>query len=535
MARTEEKKRQLTHKDYTVAWVVVLEVELTPAIKLLDDEHERLPRSDKDDNNYILGQSGQHNVAITCMPYCGTNAAAHTVTNMLRTFPNIRFGLLVGIGGGVPRSSETSPEEDIRLGDVVVSTPKYGHGGVIQYDMGRWEGDGHFKPQSHLNSPPSLLLNAIKELGSRHSLNSGRMDQYITDGRTERAAFPGRDQDRLFRSDYAHVSGNGCKTCDRQKTITRGKRQSDKPVVHEGLIASGNALIRSPQHRDKLRESWDVDCFEMEAAGLMNDFPCLVIRGISDYCDSHKNDAWQPYAALTAAAYAKDLLGVIQGHHVIAEPTATEKVNAPKQDSDSRLSAQDLAPLNDRLNILEQRLQTWDWKLGSMVDRRDSSGQVRELGHRLETLNARLDGLETMISGANSMQSRANQLNERVLELETAMAKATGRSLGETMSSLDYNRLDVSEYGTVGRIEAGRAVVVRKGGGPTRILFKQRFDRVPHVQITPERLSTKNFKNFWLYLYNPGWPCVDQEGFEVGSFIAEGHQIIFRWLAVEIV
>jgi hypothetical protein len=46
----------------------------------------------------------------------------------------------------------------------------------------------------------------------------------------------------------------------------------------------------------------------MEAAGLMNQLPCLVIRGICDYADSHKSKRWQDYAALTAAAYAKILL-----------------------------------------------------------------------------------------------------------------------------------------------------------------------------------------------------------------------------------
>ena len=45
----------------------------------------------------------------------------------------------------------------------------------------------------------------------------------------------------------------------------------------------------------------------MEAAGL-DDFQCLVIRGICDYADSHKNKIWQPHAAAAATAYAKDLL-----------------------------------------------------------------------------------------------------------------------------------------------------------------------------------------------------------------------------------
>ena len=63
--------------------------------------------------------------------------------------------------------------------------------------------------------------------------------------------------------------------------------------------------------RDRLAEQEDIICFEMEAAGLMDNFPCLVIRGICDYADSHKNKIWQQYAAAVAAAYAKALLLVI--------------------------------------------------------------------------------------------------------------------------------------------------------------------------------------------------------------------------------
>ncbi|CAH0017225.1 unnamed protein product, partial [Clonostachys rhizophaga] len=49
----------------------------------------------------------------------------------------------------------------------------------------------------------------------------------------------------------------------------------------------------------------------MEAAGLMDIRPCLPIRGICDYSDSHKNKEWQRYAAATAAAYAGELLEVL--------------------------------------------------------------------------------------------------------------------------------------------------------------------------------------------------------------------------------
>jgi nucleoside phosphorylase len=124
--------------------------------------------------------------------------------------------------------------------------------------------------------------------------------------------FPGEDQDYLFRQDYPHAGGEDCSTCDAARVENRLSRETDDPVVHYGLIASGNAVMRSAQLRDKLRDTWGVLCFEMEAAGLMDDFPCIVIRGICDYSDDHKHKLWQPYSAVVAAAYAKDLLGVVQ-------------------------------------------------------------------------------------------------------------------------------------------------------------------------------------------------------------------------------
>jgi nucleoside phosphorylase len=61
-------------------------------------------------------------------------------------------------------------------------------------------------------------------------------------------------------------------------------------------------------------------CIEMEAAGLMNSFPCIVIRGICDYGDAHKNNMWQRYAAATAAAFAKEFLGFVDAEEVKREP-----------------------------------------------------------------------------------------------------------------------------------------------------------------------------------------------------------------------
>jgi nucleoside phosphorylase len=99
--------------------------------------------------------------------------------------------------------------------------------------------------------------------------------------------------------------------------------------VHYGLIASGNQVIKDATFRDKLVKDLGghVLCIEMEAAGLVNDFPCIVIRGICDYADSHKNKNWQEHAAATAAAFAKELLQHIQPGDVDRERPVKELLN----------------------------------------------------------------------------------------------------------------------------------------------------------------------------------------------------------------
>jgi hypothetical protein len=128
------------------------------------------------------------------------------------------------------------------------------------------------------------------------------------------ARFVHRDtlQDQLFESFYNHMEGSAtCDSCDRSKLVQRYARNSSSPVIHYGIIASGNQVMKDAKTRDLLAEELSAICFEMEAAGLMEPFPCLAIRGICDYADSHKNKEWQEYAAATAAAYAKQLLSVI--------------------------------------------------------------------------------------------------------------------------------------------------------------------------------------------------------------------------------
>jgi nucleoside phosphorylase len=306
---------------YTVGWICAIDTEAVAAVAFFDEEHEPVRHIGRDDNNsYELGRMGDHNVVIAVLPdgEYGTNSTAAVARDMARSFPNIRIGLMVGIGGGAP-----SPEHDIRLGDVVVSRSEGGMGGVIQYDFGKTIQDQTFRQTGFLNQPPALLRTAASALrrrykGKGHNLTEEADKALSKIKKKKRFTRPPGTKDRLYRSHVVHPASGGspsdkCElSCglDDSHLIVRENRDEDDddPAIHYGLIASGNQLMKDARIRDQLASEKHILCFDMEAAGLMNHFPCMVIRGICDYSDSHKNKDWQGFAALMAAAYAKDLL-----------------------------------------------------------------------------------------------------------------------------------------------------------------------------------------------------------------------------------
>ncbi|KAL4936244.1 hypothetical protein BDV06DRAFT_233582 [Aspergillus oleicola] len=307
------------HDDYTAAWICALPLELAAACAMLDERHDSLPvdPDSRDTNNYVLGQIGKHNVVVACLPYgvTGTVSAARVVNQMLSTFKRIKFGLMIGIGGGAPSS-----EHDIRLGDVVVGSPRGMFGGVIQYDFGKTVQEGRFQRTGMLNKPPEVLLTALSNLQAKHLMEGHRIESTIRDMMTKypmmsfQYARPPADIDRLYHAGHEHPENQPtCRSCSLEQLVPRAARppSAPQPDVHYGLIASGDQVVKHGRLRDQLRRELDVLCFEMEAAGLVDSFPCLVIRGISDYADSHKNDVWQGYAAASAAAYAQELMHVI--------------------------------------------------------------------------------------------------------------------------------------------------------------------------------------------------------------------------------
>jgi nucleoside phosphorylase len=302
-----------THDDYPIGVICALAVEKAAFVAMLDEEHETLPTSKHDDNSYTFGRIGIHNVVTACLPagLTGNNSAATVAKDMLRSFP-IKIGLMVGIGGGV-----WSEKVDIRLGDVVVSQPEGKHGGVVQWDFGKMEHSG-FKRTGSLNKPPRPLLHAVQEIKTLHLTDGDTLPDHLSKmvqnkPRMARTfTYQGTEHDYLYLATYNHAGADTCDSCDPKQTVGRQPRPTLDPYIHYGNIASGNEVIKDGPTRDRIAQEEGIICFEMEAAGLMDSFPCLVIRGICDYADSHKNKRWQPYAAATAAAFARELLGVVK-------------------------------------------------------------------------------------------------------------------------------------------------------------------------------------------------------------------------------
>ncbi|OHW97538.1 PFS and TPR domain-containing protein [Colletotrichum incanum] len=262
---------------YTVGWICALPTELAAARTFLDEQHPAPKAVQRNDcNTYTLGTMGKHNVVIAVMPKreYGIAAAAIVAKDLVHSFPNVRIGLMVGVGGGA-----LSQQNDIRLGDIVIGSRNAGKSGVIYYDYGKMmqnQGFTEYMMQGpELESKVQKALIPWKRLQKTHSR-------------------PDASTDQLYKSDFIHPlnSDAACSQACEANTANIG-----------------------------------VLCFEMEAAGLMNHFLCLVIRGICDYSNSHKNKEWQGFAAMVAAAYAKDLLLHIPLNSVKVEKPIREVLN----------------------------------------------------------------------------------------------------------------------------------------------------------------------------------------------------------------
>jgi nucleoside phosphorylase len=319
--------------DFEIALICALSLEAECVYDVLDKiwDDKKYGKAPSDDNAYTLGVIGEHNVVLIHMPGMGTIRAAYAAANLKVSFPNIKLALVVGICGGMPYGIQN---EEILLGDIVISKA------LIQYDFGKQYPQGFKRKADVLDTlgPPSEKILAL--------LTKLEIRQHMRDMQNNTATFlqaiqqnslktkhPGVENDILYHSSYTHKHhspitcdecGKGDEICEaaikmecedlRCESAMRVTRQrlanpsTTEPMIHFGIMGSGDTVMKSGHHRDALAQNERIVAVEMEGAGVWRHGPSIVIKGVCDYADSHKRKGWQRYAAATAAACAKAFL-----------------------------------------------------------------------------------------------------------------------------------------------------------------------------------------------------------------------------------
>lgn len=320
--------RPTSRTEFAIAIICALTLEADAVEALFDEPYDRLSRyyrkHPSDSNTYINGRIGKHNVVLSYMPGMGKGSAASVAANLRVSYPEVRLALVVGICGGAP-SSPGYP--DIFLGDVIISNS------VVEYDFGKQYPDG-FKRKTDvldtLGRPDQEIRGFLKALDARrtrmeyqerivHHLHALRE----TDGMWRHPQI----DDVLFESSYVHkhyeqaspcccdgdsicegALDTSCADIGCKDSEVRRRRSEADISMHIGRVASADTVMKSAQHRDKITKRERAIAFEMEAAGVWDIIPCIIIKGVCDYADSHKNKSWQKYAAATGASAAKAFL-----------------------------------------------------------------------------------------------------------------------------------------------------------------------------------------------------------------------------------
>lgn len=319
---------------YTVAWIAPLEIEARAALLLLDHRHRgRFPLARGDDYIFHAGDICGHNIVVATLPAgqeYGTGSAAALASQVKKFFPNLWFGLLVGVAAGLPRHAGSSPR-DIRLGDVLVALPEGDSAGLVAYDLGKETAQDGFQLLRFgyiLATTEVVVRSAISSIKLEAPNDVDLFLPYYNDIKdnehaTSTFADPGQGLDKLYELDEHGVETE----VDRPPRLAARRTR-----VWYGPISSGEKLMKNARKRNELRDRHNVIGLEMEAAGTMNRIPVGVIRGVCDYGDKHKNKEWQPYAAAMAAAYAKAVLNEIRPSVISSpssQPAATDARGGP--------------------------------------------------------------------------------------------------------------------------------------------------------------------------------------------------------------
>ena len=317
-----------------------------------DEQGDLYGHEDGDTNTYITGRFGGHDVVLAVLPSMGTTDSAAVATVSLRaSYPRLKLALLVGICSGVPQVDGY----DAFLGDVVVSRS------IIRYDYGR-QYPGHFiirdsvedslgRPNTEIRSLLAVFQTELvrgwleaKATMHLHELQSAAVEKQ----RRTTYQNPGPAEDRLYLPNYGHRHQSSCEIClddahefcetaadatcgdlgcaqDTSKTrMERAQEDEYRTQIHIGRVGSGSAVIKSGIDRDRIAMQHDLIGFEMYGAGAWDQVPCIVVKGICDYADSHKDKQWEPFAAATAASVAKAMLERYSAKVRVARPPGSK-------------------------------------------------------------------------------------------------------------------------------------------------------------------------------------------------------------------
>ncbi|KAL6899957.1 nucleoside phosphorylase domain-containing protein [Trichoderma evansii] len=341
-SQAQNEGRPHGRADFQIAIICALPLEYDVVYLLFDqfwDDDGSYGRARGDMNTYTTGRMGQYDVVLALLPNMGTVAAAGAAASFRSSYPILQLAFLVGICSGVPGQGEN----EIHLGDVVISKS------AVQYDLGNQYhqefvikdtvDDSLGRPNKNIRSlVASFQTEHIKEqLQQKACLYlKDLQNAAIKKRRRQNYQYPGMVNDKLFNATYRHKHRGlqPCNFCDNQIDVFCEKAakascaelgcdetqlvqrknlemrsSTGDPEIFIGRIASGNSVMKSGEHRDKIAEEQKVIALEMEGAGLWDEIPCIIVKGVSDYADSHGNVMWQCYAAATAASVLKAVLG----------------------------------------------------------------------------------------------------------------------------------------------------------------------------------------------------------------------------------
>jgi nucleoside phosphorylase/tetratricopeptide (TPR) repeat protein len=338
-------QRPSRRDDFEVAIICALPLEYDAVVLLFDEfwdkDGDKFGRAAGDFNTYTTGRIGKHDVVLALLSRMGKASSSAAAASMRSSYTALRMVILAGICGGVPFNGQA----EILLGDVVISKS------IIQYDFGRKYPNGFMRKNTaedslgRHNKDIRNLLTTFNTDRGQDKLQ--RRTAYYLKKLQEKGVkykakyrYPGTSQDKLYESSYRHrhrihatcicnechgrldpvcpealISSCDSLGCDERYLVKRkrlerkaGQAEAQKPAVYAGIIASGDTVMKSGEDRDMAAKQDGVIAFEMEGAGVWEEMPCVVVKGVCDYADCHKNKEWQNFAAATAASASKAII-----------------------------------------------------------------------------------------------------------------------------------------------------------------------------------------------------------------------------------